>query len=89
MRGARWHGYDDPKRMLWTVDNCPRNIMGLKMMIGLNPYEWFDRPLETHEYVRPLHTHQKHMSEAGLTYHYQTWGAELGCISGDTLVQVH
>ncbi len=85
---SRWHGFEDPPRKIWSVENCPRNLFSLQMMIGGNPYEFFDRPLETHEYDRPLMGHQSHMSDAGLTYHYQIWGAEMGCISGDAIVHI-
>ena len=88
MAKSRWHGFEDPPRKIWSVENCPRNLFSLQMMIGGNPYEWFDRPLEIHEYDRPLMGHQSHMSDAGLTYHYQIWGAEMGCISGDAIVHI-
>lgn len=78
MAGSRWHGYDDPPRKIWTVENSPGNWFALQVMLGGNPYEWFDRPLENYEYDRPLMEHQKDMSDAGLTYHYQIWGAEMG-----------
>ncbi len=89
MTGSRWHGYDDPPRKIWTVENSPGNWFSIQVMFGENPYKWFDRPLETHEYDRPLMEHQKHMSDAGLTYHYQIFGAEMGCIDGNAIVCVH
>ena len=78
MQGARWHGFQDPPRKIWSVDNCPRNWFSLQVLFGENPYTWFDRPLEVHEYERPLMSHQKDMADAGLTYHFQIWGAEMG-----------
>jgi len=42
MKGSRWHGFEDPPRKIWTVENCPRNWFTLKILMGLNPYTWFD-----------------------------------------------
>jgi hypothetical protein len=83
MRGSKWHGYDDPPRKIWSVENCTRNLFQLQAMMGLNPFEHFDKDLQHFEYIRPLMDHQKDMSDAGLTYHYQIWGAEMG--TGKTL----
>lgn len=60
-------------------------------LCGEDVYAWFDRPLVRYEY-RPLTRggvpqtfmpHQADMSDAGLTYHYQIFGAEMG--TGKTL----
>lgn len=79
MKGAKWLGFrrENPRKV-WVVDNCARNWFQLKYLMGQNPYEWFDQPLVTHEYERPLMDHQKFMTDTGLTYHYQIWGAEMG-----------
>jgi SNF2 family DNA or RNA helicase len=97
MQGARWLGFrrENPKKV-WTVDNCPRNWMQIKYLMGQNPYEWFDRELINYEYrnwpdiIDPktggpaeMMDHQKFMTDTGLTYHYQIWGAEMG--TGKTL----
>ena len=79
MRGSQWHGYQDPPRKIWSVSNCFRNWFQLRCLMGENAYEWFDRPLINYEYIRPLMTHQRYMSDAGLTYHYQILAAEAGC----------
>lgn len=84
MQGARWHGFDrENPRKVWTVDNCHRNWFQLKYLMGQNPYEWFDRELINYEYDKPLRDHQKLMTDTGLTYHYNIWGAEMG--TGKTL----
>jgi SNF2 family DNA or RNA helicase len=83
MKGARWHGFDDPPRKIWTVSNCFRNWFQLRLLLGEDVYAWFDRPLQHFEYDRPLMAHQKDMTDLGLTYHYQVWGAEMG--TGKTL----
>ncbi len=78
MRGAKWHGFDDPPKKIWSVDNCFRNWFQLRYLMGENPYEWFDRPLQHFTYDRPLMSHQRDLSDAGLTYHYQIWAAQPG-----------
>jgi SNF2 family DNA or RNA helicase len=83
MKGSKWEGFNDPPRKIWSVENCTRNWFQLQAMMGLNPFEHFDRDLQHFEYDRPLMDHQKDMSDAGLTYHYQIWGAEMG--TGKTL----
>jgi hypothetical protein len=83
MGGSRWHGFEVPPKKLWSVDDSFRNKFQLHYMMGENVYEWFERPLITHDYQRPLMEHQKHLSDSGLTYHYQIWGAEMG--TGKTL----
>ena len=92
---ADFHGYDDEgeyaKIKVWSVDDCQRNRFQLGWLCGEDVYQWFDRPLIRHQY-RPLcrdgvpHTympHQHDLSDAGLTYHYQIFGAEMG--TGKTL----
>lgn len=74
MKRSRWH----PKEKYWSVEDCQRNWFQLKYMMGENPYEWFDREIETHEYERPLMSHQKEMVEASLTYRYQIWAVAMG-----------
>jgi hypothetical protein len=83
MKGARWHGFEDPPRKIWTVSNCLRNWFQLRCLLGEDVFAWFDRPLQQFEYERPLMAHQKVMADSGLTYHYQIFGAEAGC--GKTL----
>jgi SNF2 family DNA or RNA helicase len=78
MRHAQWLGFQDPPRKIWTVENCARNWFQLQAMMGIDVFEWFDRPLQRFNYDRPLRDFQKDMSDAGLTYHYQLYGAEMG-----------
>ena len=78
MEGSRWHGFDKIPRKIWSVNDSFRNRFQLAYMMGEDVYEWFDRPLVRHEYQRPLMDHQKDMSDSGLTYHYQIWGATMG-----------
>ncbi|GMU26153.1 MAG: hypothetical protein AMXMBFR16_10580 [Candidatus Uhrbacteria bacterium] len=83
MRGAKWHGFEDPPRKIWTISNCDRNWFQLRLLLGENPYSWFDRELVHYAYDRPLMSHQRNLSDSGLTYHFQIWAAEMG--TGKTL----
>jgi hypothetical protein len=95
MAGSHWCGFDTTPKKVWTVDNCQRNWFQLQWMMGENPYEWFERPLVKHDYrsfpvnvhgrdeIWNMRDHQRLMSDTGLTYHYQLWGAEMG--TGKTL----
>jgi SNF2 family DNA or RNA helicase len=83
MKGARWHGFDDPPRKIWTASNCFRNWFQLRLLLGENVFEWFEQPVKQYEYQRPLMSHQRDMANTGLTYHYQIWAAEMG--TGKTL----
>lgn len=78
MQGAKWHGYDDHPEKVWSVKDCYRNDFQLAWMQGLNPYEWWERELISHEYERPLREHQKIMTDIMLTYHYGIIAAEMG-----------
>jgi hypothetical protein len=84
MKGAKWHGYDqEAPRKVWSVKDCLRNRIQLQFLMGQNPFEWFDQEVKHFSYTRPLMLHQCDMSDCGLTYHYQIWGAEMG--TGKTL----
>ena len=87
MQGSRWHGYDeDAPRKIWSVADTQRNRVQLNWLLGEDVYAWFDRPLQHFE-CRPLKrdgvpaqlmSHQHDMIDAGLTYHYQIFAAEMG-----------
>jgi len=86
MKGSKWHGFDEKPRKIWSVEDCPRNRFQLSALMGNDPYEWFDRDLEKQKYERPLMDHQCDLADAGLTYHYQIWAAEMGV--GKTLAAI-
>ncbi len=95
MSGAHFHGYDDEgeyaKVKVWSVDDCQRNRFQIGYLCGEDVYAWFDRPLVRHEHRQFLRAgqpaevmpHQYDLADAGLTYHYQIFGAEMG--TGKTL----
>jgi hypothetical protein len=86
MKGARWHGYEDPPMKIWSVSDCQRNRFQLEWLKGNNPYEWFERPLVHHKFTRPVRDYQADMIDNALTYHFQIWGAEMG--TGKTLCAI-
>lgn len=86
MKGAKWHGFEDEPRKIWSVDDCFRNRFQIAYMEGKDTYEWFDRELVKHEYSRSLYNHQHDLANHGLTYHFGIWGAEMGV--GKTLAAI-
>lgn len=78
MKGAKWHGFDDDAKKMWSVKDCQRNRFQLRYLRGENVYAHFDRPVEEHEYTRPLKEHQKDLANRGLTYRYQIFAAQAG-----------
>lgn len=78
MQGAKWHGFEENPRKIWSVTDSPRNWFQLRYLQGQDPYAWFDRPVQEHSYERPLRLHQKELADHALTYHFCIWGAEMG-----------
>lgn len=99
MKGSRWHGYDEepptingkPTPKIWSIEDCQRNRFQLAFLTGDDVYEWFDRDLVEHDFgpvykdgvLKEYMVQQLDMANAGLTYHYQIFGAEMG--TGKTL----
>ena len=79
LKGSRWHGYDsESPRKIWSVLNCERNQFQLQWLMGNNPYKWWDKELEKHEFDRPLYVHQELMTNFMLTRRYCIIAADLG-----------
>ena len=78
MSGAKWHGYDDPPRKLWSVTDNQRNAFQLDYLQGLNPYAHYDKKIISHEYTRPLYDHQKIAADFLLARHYCLLAGETG-----------
>lgn len=87
MQGSRWHGYDeDEPRKIWSVSDTQRNRVQLNWLLGEDVYAWFDRPVQHFECRQlkrdgvstSLMSHQHDLIDAGLTYHYQIFAAEMG-----------
>ena len=86
MEGARWHGYDDPPKKVWSVKNNSRNWFQIDFLRERNPYASYDLPLLQFEYKRPLYAHQQEMVAHGLTRHYCIFAGEMG--TGKTLAAI-
>ena len=82
MQGAKWHGFEENPKKMWSVADTPRNRFNLDYLQGKDVYEWFDRPLVEHELPERLAPklmgHQTYMANIGLTYHYAIFAAEMG-----------
>jgi len=84
MTGSKWHGFDEesPKKQ-WSVADCQRNWITIRWLAGEDVFVHFDQEMQRHQYERPLMLHQCDLTDAGLTYHYQIFAAEMG--TGKTL----
>jgi len=90
MKGYRWHGFEDPPVKKWSIENHGRNVFQLQALMGNNPYEHFDKPIENpltvEDFDRPEYAEhdiqingaQVDMVNRALQYHYQIWAAEQG-----------
>ena len=78
MAGSKWHGYADPPRKIWSVEDNQRNRFQLGYLMGEDVYAWFDQEVKKHEYTRPLKVYQMDLADHFLTYHYGIMAAEMG-----------
>lgn len=78
MKGSKWHGFEDPPRKIWSVEDCQRNDFNLRYMMGEDVFAHFDQEIQHFDSRHPLMGHQFELANAGLTYHYQIWAAEMG-----------
>lgn len=79
MGGARWHGFEDPPIKCWSIKLCSRNLFALQLLAGGNPYERYDRPLETcPPSERPLMQNQKELIAHFITRGQALAAADMG-----------
>lgn len=78
MEGARWHGFETPKRKIWTIKDSPRNAFQLAYLQGKNPYAHYDKDILENSYERPLYEHQGEIADFMLTRHYCVIAADCG-----------
>lgn len=99
MDGAKWHGFEDPPRKIWTIKNNPRNDFRLKYLIFRaksadykkahpeeNPYYHYDAPLIPLTFERSLFDHQKELVSFALTRKKCIIAGDMGI--GKTLVAI-
>lgn len=88
MQGARWHGFDDPPRKIWSVAHSPRNVFQINYLrLGEEVYAHFaDEELPVLDPPgRPvMKEHQIDMVRRCLKYRFQILAAEQGL--GKTMV---
>lgn len=78
MEGARWHGFEEPPRKIWSIADSERNAFQLAYLRGQNPYAPFDSEIISREYGRPLYVHQGDFSDFMLARHYCIIAGEMG-----------
>jgi len=86
MKGAKWHGFDDPPTKMWSIEKSARNKFQLARLLNRNPYAWYDQPLVEFNSIRPLREHQIEMVRHILTYKRCIIAGEMG--TGKTLVAI-
>jgi SNF2 family DNA or RNA helicase len=86
MQGAKWHGFDDKPRKLWSIPITPRNLFQLSFMMGQNPYAIFDKPFIEVKTTRNLYEHQLEMIRHALTRRMCIFACEMG--TGKTLAAI-
>lgn len=97
MEKAQYHGFAEaPNRdvvkrhfntdKIWSVADTPRNRFQLAYLQGENPYEEYDKPIESFDPTRPLYTHQVDMSSFMLTRRKCLIAGEMG--TGKTLAAI-
>ena len=90
MEGAKYHGYDeDTPLKQWSVLDSRRNQFQLSYLRGENPYSNWDKPLLEIPTRRPTYPHQGDLFRHWISYRYGIWAAEMGCISGNTVIPVN
>jgi len=86
MEGAKWHGFEDPPRKVWSIADSHRNAFQLQYLQGLDPYQRYDAEIIDHKYIRSLYDHQKEFSDFILTIRQCIIAGEMG--TGKTLAAI-
>ena len=86
MQGAKWHGFEEVPRKVWSIADTQRNKFQLDFLRGVDVYKDYDKPLIKTETKRPLMGHQQEMKDFCLTRRYCLLAAEMG--TGKTLVAI-
>lgn len=88
MKAPRWHGFDEPPRKLWSIENCPRNDFQLQYLQELNPYAPYDKELPELKFERPLYKHQEEMVAHALARNYCIFACEMGVGKSLSMIEV-
>lgn len=84
--GAKWHGFDEPPRKIWSIADSQRNAFQLSYLQGHDPYQRFDAKIIKHDFERPLYEHQKEFANFILTMKQGIIAGEMG--TGKTLAAI-
>lgn len=95
MKGAKWHGFEDPPIKKWSISNCARNLFQLQALQfpsdndPRNPYYKYNQPLlEVNPRRAECRAHQVQMFRGGVTYKQDIWAAEMGVGKTLALIEV-
>lgn len=80
MEEAKWHGFEDPPKKVWTIKNSARNRFVLNWMSGINVFERYDLPLITQlkAVYEGLYKHQDEAARFILTRRRCILAGEMG-----------
>ena len=78
MDKAKWHGYDEKPRKLWSVANSPRNAFQIQYLEGKDVYAHYDKAWSEFEPSRDLYVHQRAMVNHIMSTHYCIEAADMG-----------
>jgi len=88
MDGARWHGYEDPPRKIWSIKDSGRNHFQLDYLTGGNPYARYDKELVTVISKRPLYSQQFEMEAHVLTRRHCIIAGEMGTCKTLAIIEI-
>ena len=86
LSGAKWHGFDDPPRKIWSAPENQRNNFRLALMRGEKVYTRYDDTIGEYTTNRPLYSHQIEMIAFCLQRRRCILAGEMG--TGKTLVAI-
>lgn len=86
MDGAKWHGFDEKPRKIWSITNTLRNKFQIDYLSGKNVYERYDSSLLELTPNRSLYKHQLEMYRHSLTRRRSILACEMG--TGKSLVAI-
>lgn len=90
MVGYKWHGYDDPPRMMWTIKDCSRNWFTLRYLSGQPVFARYDKPVVpiSTELYPSAFPHQPYGASEGLTRGRHIFGWEMGTCKTYTAIML-
>lgn len=89
MDGAKWHGFEEEPRKVWSIPKSRRNLFQLDYMEGKDPYARYDASVLPFTAIRPsAYLHQCAISGHVLTRRQCIVAAEMGTGKTLSLIEV-